>query len=72
MNKKKALKTYTKVFFSVLSILLIILAGVVCGVVYGIVRQADDFDFNNLSMNFTSLIYYTDEESWDQNPYPDR
>ncbi|MDD6307752.1 MAG: PBP1A family penicillin-binding protein [Clostridia bacterium] len=66
MNKKKALKTYTKVFFSVLGILLIILAGVVCGVVYGIVRQADDFDFNNLSMNFTSLIYYTDEESGEE------
>ncbi len=63
MNVKKAFKTYLKVFGIALGILLIIAFGVLCGAVYGIISKGEDFDFNNLSMNFTSFVYYTDPET---------
>ncbi len=63
MQNKKALKTYLKVFGIALGILSIICMGALCGALYGIISKADDFDLNNLSMNFTSFVYYTDAET---------
>ena len=63
LQHKKALKTYLKYFGIAVGILIIILAGILLGAVVGIISKADDMDLDNLNMNFTSFVYYTDKET---------
>lgn len=63
LQHRKALKTYLKYFGIAVGILIIILAGILLGAVVGIISKADDMDLDNLNMNFTSFVYYTDKET---------
>lgn len=61
--KRQNVKTYLKYFFLALGILFVILLGVLIGSVYGSISRAKDFDLHELSMNFTSFVYYKDAET---------
>lgn len=63
MQNKKVLKTYLKYFGIAIGILTIILMGVLFGGIVGIISKADDMDLDNLNMNFTSFVFYTDKET---------
>ncbi len=62
-KKKKSVRLFFKYFFIALGILFLILAGATTGFVYGCISRAEPLDLHNLSMNFTSFVYYTDPET---------
>ncbi len=63
MKLKISKKTYLRYFWIALVILSVILLGVIAGSVFGSISRADDFDLQNLNMDFTTLVYYNDPET---------
>lgn len=60
---KKAFSKYLKTFFKLCIIPLVVILGIGAGALYGFFSSTTLIDVENLKMNFTSFIYYTDPET---------
>ncbi len=63
MKIQFAKKTFTRYFVIAIVVLSVILLGIICGSIFGCISRADDFDLDNLHLDFTTFVYYTDPES---------
>jgi len=64
-NKKNTIsvRLFFKFFLIALGVLLLIFSGIVAGAIFGYISDAEPLDLHNLSMNFSSIVYYTDPET---------
>ncbi len=62
-TKKKPVQLFFKWFFLALGILILALMAAGAGALAGCIAKTEPLDMENLSMNFTSIIYYTDPET---------
>lgn len=61
IGMKRALKIFFKVFFIAFLIGTLAIGGVIAGGVLGLFGTDADFDINAFDLNFTSTVYYIDE-----------
>ena len=62
-QNEKSVRLFWKYFLIAFGILMLIFAGVAAGAIYGCISRAKPIDLHNLNMNFSSIIYYTDQET---------
>ena len=60
-KKNKKLRLALKIFFTVFLTAAIIIAGVAVGVLFGMIDTTDSVSLDALKLDFTSVIYYEDE-----------
>lgn len=60
---KKTLLLFLKSFLALTVVFFIILGGIVAGSLFGYIGDTPLLDIQNLNMNLTSIVYYTDADS---------
>ncbi len=60
---KSFFKTFSKYFFMIAGLLMLVLLGTVAGISLSYINGAEELDVENLKMDFTTFIYYTNKET---------
>ncbi|NLB80525.1 MAG: PBP1A family penicillin-binding protein [Clostridiaceae bacterium] len=62
-------KLFLKVFVGIALVGVIVATGIISGALLGVIDSTKDLNINELSLNATTFVYYTDEETGEQIEY---